>query len=434
MLDDENDKTIKEAAEHYHPGYDDKAWEKMEQLLDEHLPQKKERKKIFFILPSLLLVGILVFFMVMNNKKSESPNIAENLSLKNNPEKSLTKKPVLNSKEKASSSSTTLVKPSSDENKIGHRSVVVSQKSKSVSTSSIDANKEQTPFYDSNSAIQENDVKQPTVSKTNNADEKTKATSSVELKVETANKNDSTTRFTNINNSKSKAADQNIVAETEKEKTTPAIKKSKKTSSGFANNFGVSISAGPDISGVHANKIGRLTAIFGAGLNYSVSKNFSIRSGFYISKKIYSVDGNDYDLQGGNTGYASLQNVEANCTVYEIPLKIDYNFKKLKNHNWFVSTGLSSYLMKKENYDYYYKTPAGQLYNKDYTINNKNKHFFAVLSLSAGYQYYLNNQFSIAAEPYINLSLKGVGEGKVKLNSGGIMMTLKMKPFLKNEK
>jgi len=434
MLDDENDKRIKEAAEHYHPGYDDKAWEKMEQLLDEHLPQKKERKKIFFILPSLLLVGILVFFMVMNNKKSESPNIAENLSLKNNTEKSLSEKPVLNSKEKASSSSTRLVKPSSDENKNGHCSVVVSQKAKSVSTSSIDANKEQTPFYDSNSGIKENDVKQPTVSKTNNVDEKTEATSSVELKVETANKNDSTTRFTNINNSKSKVTDQTIVTENEKEKTTPAIKKSKKTSSGFANNFGVSISAGPDISGVHANKIGRLTAIFGAGLNYSVSKSFSIRSGFYISKKIYSVDGNDYDLQGGNTGYASLQNVEANCTVYEIPLKIDYNFKKLKNHNWFVSTGLSSYLMKKENYDYYYKTPAGQLYNKDYTINNKNKHFFSVLSLSAGYQYYLNNQFSIAAEPYINLPLKGVGEGKVKLNSGGILMTLKMKPFLKNEK
>ncbi len=434
MLDDENDKRIKEAAEHYHPGYDDKAWEKMEQLLDEYLPQKKERKKIFFILPSLLLVGIVVFFMVMNNKKSETSNIAENLSLKNNTEKSLTEKSVLNSKEKASSSSTTPVKPSSDENKNGHRSIVVSQKAKSVFTSSIHANKEQTPFYDSNSAIQENDVKQPTVSKTNNADEKTEATASVELKVETANKNDSITRFTNINNSNSKVADQNIVTETEKEKTTPAIKKSKKTSSGFANNFGVSISAGPDISGVHANKIGRLTAIFGVGLNYTVSKNFSIRSGFYISKKIYSVDGNDYNLQGGNTGYGYLENVDANCTVYEIPLKIDYNFKKLKNHNWFVSTGLSSYLMKKENYDYYYKTPAGQLYNKDYTINNKNKHFFSVLSLSAGYQYYLNNQFSIAAEPYINLPLKGVGEGKVKLNSGGILLTLKMKPFLKNEK
>ena len=28
MLDDEYDKKIKEAAEHYHPAYDDTAWEK----------------------------------------------------------------------------------------------------------------------------------------------------------------------------------------------------------------------------------------------------------------------------------------------------------------------------------------------------------------------------------------------------------------------
>ena len=32
MWDDENDKRIKEAADHYHPAYDDTAWEKMEQI------------------------------------------------------------------------------------------------------------------------------------------------------------------------------------------------------------------------------------------------------------------------------------------------------------------------------------------------------------------------------------------------------------------
>jgi hypothetical protein len=55
-----------------------------------------------------------------------------------------------------------------------------------------------------------------------------------------------------------------------------------------------------------------------------------------------------------------------------------------------------------------------------------------VLNFSGGYQYSFNKQFSFAAEPYINLPLKGVGEGKVKLNSGGILFTLKMKPFLKS--
>ena len=435
MLDDENDKTIKEAAEHYHPGYDDKAWEKMEQLLDEHLPQKKERKKIFFILPSLLLVGILVFFIVMNNKKSESSNIAENLSSKNNTEKSVVEKPAFNPIEKISPPKKEPAKNflSSKEHKNDNHSITIAQKVNPTSKDLIHLNKNDNHFKNDLTA-NKNELKQQPVSKPDYENGKNTANFSADLKSETENKSEpEPVTFANENNSSTpKTEDENNPAKIEIEKST--IKKSKKTTSGLANNFGVSISAGPDISGVHANKIGRLTGIFGVGLNYTVSKNFSIRSGFYISKKIYSVDGNDYDLQGGNTGYGYLENVDANCVVYEIPLKIDYNFKKLKNHSWFISTGLSSYLMKKENYDYYYKTPAGQLYNKDYTISNKNKHFFSVLSFSAGYQYDLNNQFSIAAEPYISLPLKGVGEGNVKLNSGGILLTLKMKPFLKNEK
>ena len=53
MLDEENDKSIKEAADQYHPGYDESAWAKMEQMLDEHLPQKKKNTRIVFLLPLL---------------------------------------------------------------------------------------------------------------------------------------------------------------------------------------------------------------------------------------------------------------------------------------------------------------------------------------------------------------------------------------------
>ena len=50
---------IREAAENHHPAYDEKAWEKMEKLLDKHLPQKKDdrRRIIFFLLLFLLLGG-----------------------------------------------------------------------------------------------------------------------------------------------------------------------------------------------------------------------------------------------------------------------------------------------------------------------------------------------------------------------------------------
>ncbi|MEO8854899.1 MAG: hypothetical protein ABI359_14035, partial [Ginsengibacter sp.] len=208
------------------------------------------------------------------------------------------------------------------------------------------------------------------------------------------------------------------------------IKKKTKNTNKFKNNFGITLSAGPAISGVHLNNAGKLSIVYGAGLSYSISKKFTIRTGFYKSTKIYSVAPNDYHFPNGSgTNYNDLQSVDANCNVDEIPVNLYYNFGKVKNHNWFVSTGLSSYLMKKESYEFYYKTTAGDIYENDWSIRNKNKNIFSVLNLSAGYHHTLNKQLSIMAEPYINLPLSGIGAGKVKLNSGGILFTITMKPF-----
>jgi len=58
------DNKIKEAAENHHPAYDEKAWMKMEKLLDKHLPQKEDNRKrfIFFLLflAGLGLAGLLI--------------------------------------------------------------------------------------------------------------------------------------------------------------------------------------------------------------------------------------------------------------------------------------------------------------------------------------------------------------------------------------
>ncbi len=152
----------------------------------------------------------------------------------------------------------------------------------------------------------------------------------------------------------------------------------------------------------------------------------------FISKKIYSATPAQYNLPAAN--YSYLEKINANCNVIDIPLNIDYYFDQKGKHNWFVSTGLSSYLMKKESYDYVYKTPGGQVYNKDWTIKNQNKHFFSILNLSAAYQYFLNQRFTLAVQPYVDLPLTGIGAGKVKLNSGGILFTVKVKPFLEKVK
>ena len=64
MWSDELDNKMKEATEGYHPAYDDKAWDKMEVLLDKHLPQEKKRRRFILLLLPLLLVGTGIFLVI----------------------------------------------------------------------------------------------------------------------------------------------------------------------------------------------------------------------------------------------------------------------------------------------------------------------------------------------------------------------------------
>lgn len=58
-----------------------------------------------------------------------------------------------------------------------------------------------------------------------------------------------------------------------------------------------------------------------------------------------------------------------------------------------------------------------------------NKHYFSVFNLSAGYQKNISKSVSLTVEPYIRVPLSGVGYGKVKLNSSGVLFTFGIKPF-----
>jgi hypothetical protein len=121
--------------------------------------------------------------------------------------------------------------------------------------------------------------------------------------------------------------------------------------------------------------------------------------------------------------------VEANCRVYEIPVSFGYHFASRKNHSWFASASLSSYLMKRETYNYTYKTSAwGSVQQREWNLYNRNKHMFSVLGLSGGYQRKITERISFIAEPYLRVPLQGVGYGKVNLNSAGVLFSMAIQP------
>jgi hypothetical protein len=434
MLDDEINKEISEAADQYHPAYDDKAWERMEQMLDEHLPQKKDRRRILFFLLFTAIVGAGLLFIFYQREKNITSANALNTAPGNKTE---------------NDHKTTAVLPNeASDNKNNANDVTTSPVNENDNT------KQQTsiasriaPIYSNretglknNSSNANANIKDDQGSKTN-IDNATAEANAI-------NNQDTSPATTEITNNKTPSApvtneanNENAEAngqETPKKETNVKPKDSKNTKStdkhskgskSFANNFAINASTGPDVSGVTFSKIGKVTFAYGAGLSYDLSKKFTVRTGFYVAKKIYSASESDYHSNTVNYNY--LQSIDADCKVYEIPLVINYNFGMVKNHRWFASAGLSSYLMKKESYVYYYKYPSGNNNEKSLSISNKNKHYFSVLDLSAGYQYMVNKRLSLMAEPYLRVALSGIGAGKIKLNSGGILFTVILKPFKK---
>lgn len=454
MSFDKFDNKIKEVAEHHHPAYDEQAWKKMEKLLDKHLPVEDNRKRriIFFILFLILLGsgGLFLSGAFNQKKKTNRTTIVK------------TQKPN-DRKEKGSK----IQKAQTKKNDIA---IAGEQTGVGTDINAVDfkVKKGKAAFSIANKINDKKFFKQPgKKQESGNRKNSTNNSESSELKNKIAGKHNLTDSSFERNNERREEKEKptttiigstvTVVSnDTEKNDTTlhtnkpgtsltkepqsqdsvegsivkPASssikEKSKKKSLLF-----FTFSAGPDISFARTEKAGELKPVFGIGAGLNLGSKFTLRTGFYTGRKVYSSSPGSYNPPPSfYIYYPYLEKVDADCKVYEIPLSLSYNFKQSAKGYWFTSAGLSSYLMKKETYNYTYKyTPYGQSLNKEWSIENENNHFFSVLTLAGGYRRQLGKAAFIMVEPYLKLPLTGVGYGKVKLNSAGILFSIGIAPF-----
>lgn len=484
------DHIIRDAVDKHHPAYNDKAWEKMEKKLDKHLPQQRDRRRFLFFLLLFLLLGGATFFgitylssnktplgkEIAENKKSEQTGnqtkkeeqpVAQPITQNISPAGHAVEKPATengttvtvddkkapvtgNIPAQATDNAVNKINnvslPEKGSNNLGNsaknKRPVIGNKNKSkIRMTAAGPSDELT-------AAGKEKIKGKTPEKKNIADKKNVVITAAEPEnMESENstavtpeqKKDPVTVDAKKeepvkiaeDKKEEKIKEKEVVAAENKKPSSPDKNKPKKN---IVGNFGITLSAGPDMSFVELNKLGKATLIYGAGISYRFMKRVTVRAGFYSSKKIYTAKPEQYTFQGSS--YPYLYDIDAVCKVYEIPVSLSYNFGQRKNHNWFGNAGLSSFLMKTEDYDYVYKVPNGQNYTY-YTykaaIKDRNKHYFAVLTLSAGYQYNFGKRVSLQAEPYVKLPLGGVGEGKIKLKSAGVLFTATVRPFAKKK-
>ncbi len=173
-----------------------------------------------------------------------------------------------------------------------------------------------------------------------------------------------------------------------------------------------------------------LAAKYGFGIGYDFNKKFSVQTGFYIAKKKYVAGTEDYHAKEGTyLSMITITKVDAECLVYEIPISLRYNVLQKKSVTIFTSAAVASYIMKKEDYNYFYKRYGTEV-SKAYAYTG-NQHLFSTAIISAGVEKSITKKFSLQLEPAVSIPLSGVGEGSVKLFSTTLQLGLKYHPFKK---
>ncbi len=159
---------------------------------------------------------------------------------------------------------------------------------------------------------------------------------------------------------------------------------------------------------------------FGVIGGFNINDRWSIETGFFFDKKNYYSKGEYFNKS--KVAYLNnlkLISVEGNCNMFEIPLDVRYHFTKDKKSNWSASVGTSSYLMQKENYDYSFTNYGTNGYGRQ-TYYNSSNNFFATLNVGVGYERKIHNSVSVRIEPYMKLSVKGVGIGSLPMSAAGV--------------
>jgi len=452
MQSENFDKKIKDSLSQRPPGNDNPAWDKMETLLDKHMPvEKKDRRRVFFILFLFLLLGGGGFLIWKNNNGDKN-----NITAIESQNKIADPKAIESTKDNNSATNTTsnITTNTDKENTPEKIPGKAEYKTDSHFITIVPQNSLPQFLPGKEITINADQVKKVKEKKINVPSSENKGQSKKIKSIDQGNEKQLVIEDVSKKEPNPVSADKNETVKTEAQKSVPENKteeqkpetkesqtlitkksnpQKQKRQRSFFDNLFFSASAGPDFSSVGFHSPGEIKLAYGAGLGYKISDKFSIRTGFYSARKVYTADPEDYDPPYNVAQYyPNLKYIDANCKVYEIPVMIDYTIKNKKKGSWFVSAGVSSLIMKEEEYDYYFKPNSSPTYvTYTRTIKNKNKHYFSQLNISGGYTKNINNNISLRAEPYVKFAMHGIGFGKVNLNSSGVLFSAIIKPFAK---
>ncbi len=193
--------------------------------------------------------------------------------------------------------------------------------------------------------------------------------------------------------------------------------------------WSLSLSLAPDLSSVGISDYTDPGQKIGLSVEYAISRRWRISVGALYATKKYQAGAEAYEVPEGfwySQANGNIpETIAANCKVIDIPLNVKFYLKPEGRHRFYASTGLSSYLLLREDYQYDYGVEDTKSWPTEWHISNENRHFFGLANFSLGYEFSLNPNWALQVEPFLKTPLSRVGWGRVNLYSVGTFVNLK---------
>ena len=192
----------------------------------------------------------------------------------------------------------------------------------------------------------------------------------------------------------------------------------------------------PDLSSVGLKNFSRPGTNVGLLLEYRLASRWSVQAGVIQSTKVYRGTTSDYGSWPEYVKQWKVQpeGVDGRCIMFDIPLNVRYDFAlkpRIDGYSpsrWFVSGGVTSYIMKQEDYTYQYSDYTHVYPNmREAHDTNGGGYGFSNLNFSVGYERAISRRLSWQVEPFIKAPLKGVGYFKTNLLSTGVFFSIRYK-------
>jgi hypothetical protein len=196
------------------------------------------------------------------------------------------------------------------------------------------------------------------------------------------------------------------------------------------------LSVAPDFTSVNSLAGDKPGSIIGITVGYQFFSRWHLQTGFLLAHRNYAAAQEDYHVP---YDYYRMNNmhdvyfVKGNLDLFEIPLNLRYDFSIAGNTSFFVSGGISSYLLRNENCDYYFDLFGRTVY-EEFKYGHHQNSLFSTVNLSMGVETGLTNSLSLLIAPYIKMPTAGLGFGRMEMNSVGVEFGLKYSPILRRKR